>query len=102
MNAKKEILKLANGEKILAISLGPKGNDECARQIFFKGPEQVQDALDILDFEFDAGFGGENGFAVLVWSETKVIFKQTYDGSESYVAIPRNPDKEIMPRGFGG
>ncbi len=110
MNAKTELLKLADGETILAIGLGEKGYrhsdqppDLNARNYI---GQQVEQALDILDFEFDSSFGGEEGYSLYAWTKTKVIVKGTYDGSEWYEAIPRNPPKVrqeyIEPQAIGG
>lgn len=47
-----------------------------------------------LDVEFDDGYGGSNGPAVLVWTETHVYFPVVYDGAEWLDSAPRNPTTE--------
>lgn len=39
-------------------------------------------------FEFDDGFGGENGPQFMAWSKNYVYFKQIYDGAETLVWVP--------------
>lgn len=46
------------------------------------------------DVEFDDGYGGSNGPAVLVWTETHVYFPVVYDGAEWLDSAPRNPTPE--------
>jgi hypothetical protein len=41
--------------------------------------------------EFNDGFGGTNGRAVLAWTETRVYFPACYDGSEWIASAPRHP-----------
>ena len=102
MNAKKEILSLTENEEILAISIGEKGwGDRPEGETYFSG-KNINTALDILDFEFDDGFGGEEGYNLYVWTKNWIIIKSCYDGSENYCKVPRNPNKEILPESFGG
>ena len=46
---------------------------------------------EILDFEFDDGYGSANAPAVMAWSESYVIIVREYDGSEWLEWLPRNP-----------
>lgn len=100
MNAKKEILELVNGEEIEAICLGAKGSDLDA-EVQFYPKHMVDEALKELDFDFDCGYGGKEGYNLFVWTKNKVIIKSVYDGSEVYHAIPRNPEA-VMPDNYGG
>lgn len=102
MNTKKVILSLVNQEDIEAISIGKKGWDDKPKLPLYFNKEELSKALQILDFEFDSGYGGEEGYAVYVWTKDKIIVKGCYDGSEWYTAIPRNPDKNIVPTSIGG
>jgi hypothetical protein len=65
MNAKEKILELVKKEDIEAISIGQKGWDDIEKPIFFDKKE-LDKALQVLDFEFDSSYGGENGYAVYV------------------------------------
>jgi hypothetical protein len=44
-----------------------------------------------LDVTFDDGYGGSEGPSVLIWTEQRVYFPVTYDGSEWLGSAPRNP-----------
>jgi hypothetical protein len=48
----------------------------------------------VLDIPFDGGFGSSSGPPVLIWTEERVYFPVTYDGSESLGSAPRNPTSE--------
>ncbi|OHD15006.1 MAG: hypothetical protein A2Y38_25670 [Spirochaetes bacterium GWB1_59_5] len=49
------------------------------------------------DVEFDDGYGSVNGPEILAWSEDRVFFPVSYDGSESIGSAPRNPQSEGQP-----
>jgi len=102
MNAKKKILELVNKEDIEAISLGQKGWDDPRKTPLFFGKDRVDEALKLLDFNFDSGYGGEEGYALYVWTKDWIIVKETYDGAEWYIKIPRNPTDKVMPESIGG
>ena len=103
MNTKKEILELLDGDEIEAICLGVIDIDYSRNTIpdFYKG-ERIKNALKKLDFEFNAGYGSEEGYSLYIWSKNWIIVKGTYDGSEWYVKIPRNPTDKILPESIGG
>ncbi|MHA1873264.1 MAG: hypothetical protein ACTSVB_04035 [Candidatus Heimdallarchaeaceae archaeon] len=96
MNAKKEILKLTKIEDIEAISISKR------YKVMFFEKDKVEEALKELDFEFDSGYGLEEGPDIIVWTKDKIIVKGCYDGSEWYVRLPRHPDKKFVPFGIGG
>lgn len=101
MNTKDEILELTKGEVIEAICIGSKGwGDEKEKPTFYP-KHMIEEALQVLDFEFNNGFGGEEGYRIFAWTPTKVIIKTVYDGAEAYKVIPRNPE-EVMPQAYGG
>lgn len=89
-------------DEIIAIAIGAKGWDYTDEPPRFFGKSKIKEALKILDFDFDGGYGGENGYAVYVWTKDWIIIKGTYDGSEWYDKIPRNPNKKIKPSSIGG
>ena len=99
-NAKDDLIELASGEKFEAIVLSRRKYYEWQDPEYF-GPDMIKVALKELDFEFDSGYGGEEGFRLYAWTPTKVIIKSVYDGSEAYEAIPRHPSN-IMPQAYGG
>lgn len=51
---------------------------------------------DSLDTKFDHGWGGLNGCAFTVWTQTRVYFPVSYDGSEWVESASRNPDGVAM------
>lgn len=105
MNAKDELLEISKevGEEILAISIGRRGWEaEVKTPLYFEGKKEVQKALQILDFKFDSGYGGEDGYCLFAWTKNWVIIKGTYDGSEWYSHVPRNPDAKTVPFSIGG
>ena len=98
MNAKKEILELTKIEDIEAISIRKRGMNF----VMFFEKDKIEKALKELDFEFDDGYGLEEGDDIIVWTKDKIIVKGCYDGSEWYVRLPRHPDKKFVPFGIGG
>lgn len=44
--------------------------------------------------EFDSSYGSPKGPDVLAWTETRVYFPVTYDGSEWMESAPRHPTTE--------
>lgn len=64
-------------------------NEEDASPVVAVAPDEAT-----LDVEFDAGYGGENGRPVLIWTEQRVYFPVCYDGSEWIGSAPRNPTTE--------
>lgn len=46
---------------------------------------------EILDFEFDPGFGSPEAPAILAWSDSYVISIHEYDGAQWLEWFPRNP-----------
>jgi hypothetical protein len=50
---------------------------------------------------FDSGYGGSEGTPFTLWTEKRVYFPCTYDGSEWVESVSRNPNGK--PSGhFGG
>ena len=48
----------------------------------------------VLDIEFDGGYGGPEGQDMLLWTERYVYFPVCYDGAERLGSAPRNPRPE--------
>lgn len=53
----------------------------------------VAPAEEVLDVEFDPGYGLSKGENVLVWTKKRVYFPVVYDGAEWLGPAPRNPTK---------
>lgn len=57
---------------------------------------------DVLDREFDDGYGGNDSPNLCAWSDNWVLFSDNYDGAESLQWVPRNPvDHEPIRPGGG-
>ena len=54
------------------------------------------------DKEFDAGFGGSEGCPFTLWTDRRVYFPDTYDGSEWAASVPRNTCDEATDHVGGG
>jgi hypothetical protein len=94
-NLKKEIPEAAGGEEIVGICIEKD-------DYYFGGNERVpedkrgivlpaSEALDLLDYDFDSGFGGRECHAFYAWTASRIIFLHEYDGSTSVCWIPRHP-----------
>lgn len=57
----------------------------------------VAPSEDVLDIEFDDGYGGSEGQDFLVWTKEHVYFPVVYDGAESVGSAPRNPQTQGQP-----
>lgn len=105
-NFKDDILEAANGEEIIGIVIG-----DIEREYHSKGKPEYKhiinklitwdEALPILDYEYDTGFGAPDCQAITAWTANYVLFVDNYDGATSVVAMPRNPIEHapIMPGG---
>ena len=51
----------------------------------------VAPTADVLDVEFDDGYGSPEGPNFLAWTDTRVIFPVCYDGAEWVGTAPRHP-----------
>ena len=59
-------------------------------------------SAEVLDEEFDDGYGGNNSPNLCAWSESFVLFSDDYDGAESLCWVPRNPTTHVPLRPGGG
>jgi hypothetical protein len=57
---------------------------------------------EVLDREFDPGYGGEEAQPIYAWSENWIWFLGCYDGSEWLQILPRHPTASCVPRHVGG
>lgn len=58
--------------------------------------------VEVLDKEFDDGYGGNNSPDLCAWSKSWVIFSCDYDGSEWLTWVPRRPKAHTPQRPGGG
>lgn len=49
---------------------------------------------EILDKDFDDGYGTSKGDAFTAWSQNRVFFPVVYDGAEWVESVPRDPCDE--------
>ncbi len=57
---------------------------------------------EILDVEFDDGFGATEGKPFTLWTTNRVYFPRCYDGAEGVASVPRNPCNEVTEHIGGG
>ena len=51
----------------------------------------LKDVIDFLDYEYDAGFGGQECQDILIYTKEKIYYVHEYDGATCIVNIPRHP-----------
>ena len=54
-------------------------------------PLTLEEATPLLDYKYDAGYGGKDCHYVNVWTATRVFYIEEYDGSTVVTWQPRNP-----------
>ena len=98
-NLVKWIENAADGEEIIGVVIGDFGwggflEERCPKLI----PKEKRgvvlpwdEAKELLDYEFDDGYGAPGCHAIYAWTKNKVIFVGTYDGSTWIESVPRNP-----------
>lgn len=62
----------------------------------------IEDIKDEIDYSFDNGYGGTNGFSFTAWTEDRVYFPVQYDGAEWIESVPRIPCEETTDHLGGG
>lgn len=97
----KELKAIDKKEKILAIAVEPKDKWDKKEQemIYYEKKDtelfrNFKDAKKLLNFDFDDGFGGEEGVSFTAWTKSRVYFPACYDGSEWIASVPRKICKE--------
>ena len=107
-NFAQDILNKTNGEMIEGIVIGEMGwvdyNDK-GKPEYKKSIGKLlswEEAIPILDYEYNNGFGAPDCQAITAWTKNRVIFVSEYDGSTTICHIPRNPVAhmpDMMPGG---
>jgi hypothetical protein len=89
-----DILKAAGDEPIIAIAVGPtrgwSWGDETDHSLGNK-PVSWLEAFPVLNYHFDAGFGGQDCHDIWAWTPTRVLFVHEYDGATGVASAPRFP-----------
>jgi|ETNvirnome_2_130_1030620.scaffolds.fasta_scaffold00320_28 hypothetical protein len=107
-NLKESLLAVAGEEPILKIVIGDKERWRFLNTDENPWPEYIskllswEEAKEIVDYDFDSGFGGTESHPIMAWTQTRVIFSVCYDGSEWLASAPRNPTDGITPQHYGG
>ena len=102
-NFKRDILEAVGDEPIEAILIhGPLNSiyiDDDPRDngIICGKPLSAEQALAMLDYEFDDGFGGQDCHNITVWTAANVYYVHEYDGSISLESVQRNPPATQEP-----
>lgn len=100
MNAKQEFLKFKHEVKCAEISVNIPNKDytkyftrECLLPINYT-PEEYETFIESLDFEYDAGYGGQRLFGTIWFKNGNWADRGEYDGSEwwEYLELPVIPD----------
>ena len=90
-----DILEVANGEPIEAISVSPNRRWFIGEADHELGPGPVawEQALPALSYYYchNGGFGGQDCHNFHAWTATRVLFVHEYDGSTYIISVPRNP-----------
>jgi len=95
----REIEEFAGDEPIEAVAVSRYRREDYSHE----GPEPYTDhtlgtgpvawevARPVLDYRYDAGYGGQDCHNVFVWTPTRVISVHEYDGATWLISVPRNP-----------
>ena len=91
MNAKTELLGHIDGREVKYVHVFME-EDTSHPPIDVRGT--LQDVLRLLDFEYDADFGGQNLFGYIWYTDGTWSERGVYDGSEwwEYKSCPAIPD----------
>ncbi len=105
-NFKRDILKAAGNEPIIAIVIGDYAWGAYGDQLTVPDEKRGvvltwDEAAPMLDYEYDTGLGAPECNAIHAWTADRVILVSEYDGATSLYSIPRNPVPE-MPEMAGG
>lgn len=112
-NFRADILEAASGAQITHIVIGEFGwggvyATEDTRDIpnDLRGKVLTWDeAQELLDYLYHAGFGSPDCHAIYAWTATHVLFVENYDGSTRVSSVPKHPTIELRddePEMFGG
>jgi len=89
-----DILKVAGDEPILAIAVGPSRScwwSDTIDHTLGNEPVSWLEAFPVLNYHFDAGYGGQDCHDIWAWTPTRVLFVHEYDGATGVASAPRFP-----------
>lgn len=58
--------------------------------------KSADEIAEVLDTEFNSGYGGARAPLVLAYDKLYVYVHQDYDGADYYVKVPRNPETLVL------
>lgn len=97
-NFKTDILEAVRGKHIEAIKihgpLGYYGHDTRNDNVIFDKPLTAEQALAMLDYQYDDGFGEQDCHDVTVWTVERIYYVHEYDGSTCLYSVERHPKQE--------
>ena len=71
--------------------LGPDKRDTDTLRSYIGQKITLDLALVLLNYEYDAGFGGQDCHNIYIWTKDKVYFVHEYDGATWLEYVDRNP-----------
>ena len=90
-----DILIAAGDEPIIAIAVGPTRrwtwDKDGSDHNLGNEPVSWVEAFPVLNYEFDAGYGGQDCHDIWAWTPTRVLFVHEYDGATHVASAPRFP-----------
>lgn len=109
-NLKEWILRCTKDEKIEAVVIGNMGWEDYGLEDIPKFAQNKdnwnkvltwKEAMPLLDYEFDSGYGAPGCQAITVWTPSRVVFVSQYDGATGLNYVPRHPvaHEPTMPGG---
>ena len=94
----KDIEEAINGERVDGVSIG-EGPFRMGQTPTGRIP--WEEFARVCDYDYDAGFGGEDCHPILVWTVNRVLFVACYDGATWVQSVPRHPCDDV-PEFVGG
>lgn len=106
-NAAMELLRIVNhtGSKIICAEISIQHSWEDSTSFFLKkgySQEDYERFINSLNFDYDAGFGGQNLFGTVWLEDGSWLARGEYDGSEwwNHLKLPEIPQNLMEGDGF--
>jgi len=94
-NFLQDIEKVLKDEEVVALAWGM----ERGQDFYYRSNNKPYYSDDwesvkfLFDYEYSTGYGGADCHALLMWTPTRIIFIEEYDGATGVGSLPRNPEK---------
>jgi len=97
-NFKDDIVDAVDNDKILSVYIFKMEDDDdydrfCAANIVANRLVSYEEALKVLNYDYNDGYGGQDCHDILMWSAERVYYVHEYDGATCIRHRPRNPIK---------